>query len=129
MNPLHITGTEDTPEIYFDPDVSALSIRGSSFPENTYEFYQPIFAWLEAFLANEAPEGNLNINLDLNYYNSSSSKVFMNLFHLLESYFKSGKKLAVNWYYDPEDEDSLEEGRDFGVGLEALPFKLIPKSF
>lgn len=126
MNPPHIPGTEDTPEIYFDEAAVALHIKGSSFPENTFNFYQPIFAWLNEFLE-ETDLADLSIHLDLNYYNSSSSKVFMNLFHLLEDHFKAGKNISVHWYYDPDDEDSLEEGQDFGVGLEALPFNLIPK--
>ncbi len=127
MNPLFITGTEDTPEISYDSENSVLSIKGSSFPENTYNFYLPIFSWLDEFL-----DGNdfrdLKVHLDLNYYNSSSSKVFMNLFHLLEEHFKSGKTLLINWYYDPDDQDSLEEGEDFGVGLDTLPFNLVPKT-
>ena len=127
MNPLNITGTEDTPEITYDPSTFVLSIKGSSFPENTYSFYQPIFSWLDELL-DRGDFRKLNVHLDLNYYNSSSSKVFMNLFHLLETHFKSGKSLLIHWYYDPEDEDSLEEGEDFGVGLEALPFSLVPKS-
>lgn len=127
MNPLNITSTEDTPEITYEPEVSVLSIKGSSFPENTYNFYQPIFTWINECLGQNDFE-KLHIHLDLNYYNSSSSKVFMNLFHLLETHFKTGKSLLINWYYDPEDEDSLEEGQDFGVGLEALPFNLVPKA-
>lgn len=126
MNPLNITGTEDTPEISYDPDNSVLSIKGSSFPENTYNFYQPIFSWLNEFLDRNDFQ-NLKVHLDLTYYNSSSSKVFMNLFHLLEEHYNAGKSLMINWYYDPEDQDSLEEGEDFGVGLEALPFHLVPK--
>lgn len=125
--PLHITGTEDTPEIHYDPKGCGLSVRGSSFPEDTYDFYQPIFTWVKEHLKDESA-GTLNVNLELNYYNSSSSKVFMNLFHLLEEYVAAGKKIAVNWFYDPDDEDSLEEGKDFGVGLEVLPFNLKPRA-
>ena len=127
MSPLNITGTEDTPEVSYDPETLVLSIKGSSFPENTYNFYQPIFSWLTEFLE-QSDFRKLEIHLDLNYYNSSSSKVFMNLFHLLETHFDSGKNLMINWYYDPDDQDSMEEGEDFGIGLEALPFNLVPKS-
>tara|TARA_B100000614_G_scaffold191090_1_gene172124 strand:- start:349 stop:741 length:393 start_codon:yes stop_codon:yes gene_type:complete len=127
MSPLNITGTEDTPEISYDPDTQVLSIKGSSFPENTYNFYQPIFSWLNEFME-QSDFRQLNVHLDLTYYNSSSSKVFMNLFHLLETHFNSGKSLLINWYYDPDDQDSYEEGEDFGVGLETLPFNLVPKS-
>ena len=127
MNPLNITGTEDTPAIQYDPESTILSIKGSSFPENTYDFYQPIFSWLNDILDGADFRG-LSIHLELNYYNSSSSKVFMNLFHLLEDHFKSGKSLQIHWYYDPDDQDSREEGEDFSVGLENLPFHLTPKS-
>jgi len=126
MKTLHILKTDDTPEICFDPKFLSLSIKGSSFPENTYNFYEPIFSWLKTFLKN--PDfSDLNIHIDLNYFNSSSSKVFMNLFHLLDGHAKSGKNLRVNWYYDPDDQDSLEEGEDFKFGLEAIPFDLLPK--
>lgn len=125
--PLNVTGTEDTPEIVFSREDSALSIKGSSFPENTYDFYQPIFSWVNEFLGS-GEFRSLKVNMDLNYYNSSSSKVFMNLFHLLDDHLRTGKSLVVNWYYDPDDQDSLEEGEDFGAGLESLPFNLVPKS-
>lgn len=52
----------------------------------------------------------------------------MNLFHLLETHFNAGKSLLINWYYDPDDEASLEEGQDSEVGLEVHLFRLFFKA-
>lgn len=123
---MYINGTDETPEVRYDPKASVLSIKGSSFPENPHEFYQPLLTWLNDYLES-GKAGELGLFLDLNYYNSSTLRVLVTLFQMLERYKKSGKNLAVNWCYDPDDEDSAEEARDLLTGFDTLAFELVPK--
>ena len=37
---------------------------------------------------------------------------------------KSGNEVAINWYYEEDDEDMLEAGEDYDAIID-LPFKLI----
>lgn len=126
MDDLRIQATKYTPEIIFEAEQNTLSLAGESYPENTMEVYTPVFKWLKQFLSNpDMPK--LIVNVDLNYFNSSSSKTLINLFDLMDSEAKSGKKIVVNWIYEEDDEDNLEFGEEFAEDLEKLQFNLVSK--
>ncbi len=126
MTDLNIKSTKYTPQILFDSSTNTLIIKGESYPENTFEFYRPCFEWLNAYF--ELPESPLLvINVELIYFNSSSSKILFNLFDLLDATAKKGNKVSVNWIYDEEDEDYLEFGEEFAEDLAHVPFNLVPQ--
>ncbi len=126
MDVLKIEPTKFVPEISFDPNSNLLEIRGNSYPENTAEFYGPVFAWLEKYLS--GPDtGDIVVDVELTYFNSSSSKVLMNMFDMLEDAAEKGRKITVNWFYDPEDENILEFGEEFQEDFENAAFNLRPK--
>jgi hypothetical protein len=124
MTNLEISKTKTTPEILFNCSTNELSIVGESFPENTSEFYAPVFEWLERYL-NSITNQVVVVNIELVYFNSSSSKVLMDLFDMLEEAVQDGKDISVNWRYDEENEMAAEYGEDFMEDLEKLPFKLV----
>ena len=51
MESLLITATDSTPEINFDLESNCLKIEGESYPENTTQFYGPVFTWLREYLS------------------------------------------------------------------------------
>jgi len=127
MENLVIAKTEATPEIRFDYASGILELRGESYPENTADFYAPVFAWLRNFLAS----GNglaATVNMEIIYFNSSSSKALMNIFDLLDEAVASGRKIVVNWIYDAGNESALEYGEEFKEDLESLEFNLVEKN-
>jgi len=124
MKNLEISKTKTTPEIFFNFSTNELTIKGESFPENTSEFYAPIFEWLEEYLETISDQV-VDINIELVYFNSSSSKVLMDLFDMLEEAVQNGKDISVNWRYDQDNEMAAEYGEDFMEDLENLPFKLV----
>lgn len=126
MDNLKIEATKYTPEIFFDAENHVLEIKGKSYPENTSAFYRPVFDWLESYMEAEEPE-NIVVNLELVYFNSSSSKVLMDFFDLLEDAAEEGINVTVNWIFEAEDEDLLEFGEEFQVDFEVLNFNLIEK--
>ncbi len=126
MDNLIIEATKYTPQIQFDAETHLLEIKGETYPENTAEFYAPVFKWLEEYIAilqNEA----VTINLEINYFNSSSSKVLMDMFDKFEASVKEGKNITLNWIYDKENESSLEYGEEFQEDLEVLQLNLVEK--
>ncbi|MBF0457324.1 MAG: DUF1987 domain-containing protein [Nitrospirae bacterium] len=127
MKGLAIDATKSTPWIYFDQENNILEINGESYPENTSEFYEPLFKWLDMRLG-ELHEESFTINIALKYFNSSSSKILMNLFERLEKYSERGKNIAVNWIYDKADESCLEYGEEFKEDLTTLKFNLVEKA-
>ena len=65
--------------------------------------------------------------MDIIYFNSSSSKLFFDLFDLLEEAHDNGKEIMIHWLYDTENENALEAGEDFKEDFESLNFNLIEK--
>lgn len=125
MEALLIEQTKSTPAIHFDPVGNQLSIKGQSYPENSFKFYEPIFAWLDEYLAQVEQQVTARINFHMPYVNTSSSKCLMMLLEKLENAHQNGKQVGVLWYYDPENETALECAEDFKEDL-TLPFDLQP---
>lgn len=126
MDNLIIEATKYTPKILFDAGNHLLEIKGETYPENTAEFYAPVFQWLEEYIANLQNEA-VTVNLEINYFNSSSSKVLMDMFDKFEASVKEGKSITLNWIYDKENESSLEYGEEFQEDLEILHLNLVEK--
>jgi len=126
MENLQIEATKSSPKIDFNAQTNILSIVGESYPENTTQFYEKIFQWIEEFLENIKTE-EVTFNIELIYFNSSSSKVLMDLFDTLEEASEEDKNIVVNWIYDEENEASLEYGEEFAEDIESLTFNLVEK--
>ena len=99
---LIISGTNKTPEVKLLAGTGVIEISGKSIPENSVEFYQPVFTWLESYFENPLPKTEARIILE--YFNTSSSKCL--------------------WHYETDDEDMMEAGQDYDA-LVDLPFQLI----
>jgi hypothetical protein len=105
-------------------ETGIIEIKGRSIPENSIDFYRPVVEWLDKYAENPAEETVVNIQLE--YFNTSSSKCILDVFKKLETvYKKNGEKgVVINWYYEEDDEDMLEAGEDYQSILK-IPFKMI----
>ena len=119
---LEIKGSLKTPDIIYSPEKNDLLIHGKSIPENHNAFFEPVFKWLQEFKAN--PPEKTSINVQLEYFNTSSSKAFLKIFKALEKVKSRNKNIEVNWYYEEDDLDMKECGLDFS-SLVNLPFNFI----
>ena len=122
METIAIEGTPKTPTINFDIEKGFLEIKGRSIPENSIEFYKPLVDWLEKYAAK--PKSTTNVNIQLEYFNTSSSKCILDVFKKLEFIHKNGSEIVINWYYEQDDEDMLEAGEDYQAIIN-VPFKMI----
>ncbi len=122
MDNLVIEGSKQTPEIKFDAASGVLSISGRSIPENTFEFFNPVLNWLDAF-ALEAPE-KVVTKINLEYFNTSSSKYILEILKRLKGILKDGKEVLVQWYYEEDDEEMMETGEDY-EDVSGLSFEII----
>ncbi len=84
MDNLIIEKTKTTPLINFDYEKQELLIQGESYPENTYDFYHPVFEWLNEYFSTIDENQVVTLNIDLIYFNSSSSKILLDIFDLFE---------------------------------------------
>jgi len=122
MEPISIEGTPKTPTVNFSADTGKIEIKGRSIPENSIEFYKPLVDWLEQY--SSGPYQLTEVNVQLEYFNTSSSKCILDVFKKLESIYKSGNEVVINWYYEEDDEDMLEAGEDY-QSIIKIPFKMI----
>ena len=64
------------------------------------------------------------MNIQLEYFNTSSSKCILDVFKKLEAIYKSGNEVLINWFYEEDDEDMLEAGEDY-QSIIKIPFKMV----
>lgn len=123
MNKLEIQGTAKTPTITSDSTTGIIEIKGRSIPENAIDFFKTIVDWLDEY--SQVAKENTEANIQLEYFNTSSSKCILDIFKKLEGINKQdGKNVVINWYYEEDDEDMLEAGEDYQSILK-IPFKMI----
>jgi hypothetical protein len=122
METISIEATPKTPTITFDSGKGFLEIKGRSIPENALEFYKPLVEWVEKYA--DKPQTSTNVNIQLEYFNTSSSKCILDVFKKLEAIKKGGSNVLINWYYEEDDEDMLEAGEDYQA-IVNVPFKMV----
>ncbi len=121
MESIRIEGTPKTPTVSFEATSGSLEIKGRSIPENSIEFYKPLIDWLDEYL--NGPAKMTNVNIQLEYFNTSSSKCILDVFKKLEAIYKAGHDVVINWHYEEDDEDMLEAGEDY-QSIIKIPFKM-----
>jgi hypothetical protein len=125
MQKLFIEETYQSPRVTIDPEKNVFEIRGNSFPNNAFRFYTPIIEWLDAYL--ESPSKESLFVFNITYQNSSSRKMFNEIFKRLEKMFVAGHKLKIDWYYEEDDEDIkqiiMEFKQLFKVEINAISVK------
>ena len=123
METLKIEGTAKTPTINADPQGGVVEIKGRSIPENSIEFYKPLMDWLDKY--GFSPKGQTEVNIQLEYFNTSSSKCILDVFKKLENINKSGSsQVQINWHFEEDDEDMSEAGEDYQAIIN-VPFKMV----
>jgi len=122
MQDLIIESTKSTPSIQFEADSGYLRIAGESYPENVAKFYAPVLDWLRSYL--EQVTGETTMEFRVTYFNSSSSKLFMTIFDLLEQAVVKGKAISVRWVCDEDNDIAIECGEEFKEELSRLPFSI-----
>ncbi len=111
MENISIDGTPKTPTVNFNSESGVLLIKGRSIPENSIDFYKPLFQWIDTYA--QSAKDKTEVHMQLEYFNTSSSKCILDVFKKLEQIKKAGKDVSVIWHYEEDDEDMLEAGEDY----------------
>jgi hypothetical protein len=122
MENLFIKPNDDTPEVNFSTS-GALSLSGRALPEDAASFFLPLIDWLSAY---EAAHLSIPITFEmkLEYFNTASSKMLLDIFNKLESISQKGGSAKVNWYYPDGDDDMQEAGEEYAE-LVDIKFEMI----
>lgn len=122
MNTIKIQGTDDTPSVILDVENEIFQLSGRSLPEDVTAFYDPILEWLEDFA--KSNHQKMTFGFKLEYFNTASSKLLLDILLKLEEMFESGKEILVKWYYPEDDEDMEEAGEEY-ADIVDVPFEQI----
>ena len=123
MDIIKIQGTDDTPTVILDVESEIFQLSGRSLPEDVGAFYDPILDWLEDF--SESSHSKMTFGFKLEYFNTASSKLLLDILLKLEDMFENGKEIMVKWYYPEDDEDMEEAGEEY-ADIVDVPFEQVP---
>ncbi len=122
MEVINIKGTEDTPSVVLDKVNGVFELSGRSLPEDVNQFYEPILSWIDKYSAE--PNDETVFNFKLEYFNTASSKVILDILLKFEEIFEKGKSIRIKWHYHEEEEDMLEAGEEYADIVE-IPFDYV----
>ncbi len=114
-----------TPYVLIDESAGYMQFLGESFPENVTSFYGEITEWLKGFLKTDFEK--LVFDCELVYFNSSTSKLLMNILDMMDQAAGDGKDITVNWICSPDNDIIIECGEEFAEDFLDVKFKLIYK--
>jgi len=122
---IEIEGSENSPKVILNFKEGKIEITGESYPENTFDFYQPILAWLYDYF--NAPQKITTVDLNLLYFNSSTVQVLFEIFDIFQEK-REETKLIINWHYDKDDIDWQDDFHYFAEEFEMLKFNAVGES-
>jgi hypothetical protein len=124
MDNITVEATDRSPTIDFNFSDNVFVIKGESYPEDVTTFYGDIISNLETHLTT-LESGSIQFDFELIYFNSSTAKVLMGLFDMLEEVAEGGLSVVINWHFDEEDDTMEELGEEFAEDLENASFNMI----
>jgi hypothetical protein len=117
--------TVSTPYILIDEEKSYMRFEGRSFHENVAEFYMEVNSWLDTYLVKDF--GTFIFDFEMNYFNSSTSKLLHNMLTKMDRCVSDKKKVVVNWITTEDNDIIIECGEDFQEDFSNLKINMIIK--
>jgi len=115
--------TATTPYILLNEEKGYMKFEGRSYLEDIFSFYAEINEWLEKYLSS-GPAG-LTFDCELEYFNSSTTKLLYNMLRAMDKAAAGGVKVTVNWFAAEDNDMVIECGEDFSDEMKHLQFNLI----
>jgi len=106
MEKMLIEQTKYSPRVELNP-VGFINIQGRSIIEDPFAFYGPVLNWVK-----NASSSSMKVEIKLEYLNTSSSIQIYQLLTLIQENYGS-TNVSVSWFYEEDDEDTFELGKEF----------------
>lgn len=101
---------KNCPSIVYYPGDNKLELIGRSIPENPELIFRRLDEWITIHFEKNS---GLDVNIQLEYINSGSSKYLYEILKRLTGYGRSGKLVNLKWLYEEDDEAMLELGEHY----------------
>ena len=85
-----IEGDEMHPTVNLNADNKLMQITGISRPENPKVYFSSTFEWIRNYF-DEFNHQELTVEMTLEYFNTASSKILLDILELMEAYTEKGK--------------------------------------
>ena len=122
MDKFYKKATDDSPEVILDMENRIFSFSGKSLPEDVSDFYGPVIEWVEEY--SKTPLDKTVLDIKLQYFNTASSKLILDIFMLLEEIQEKGNEVLINWHYPEYDEEMKDAGLEYSEMVD-LNFELV----
>ncbi|MCC5929792.1 MAG: DUF1987 domain-containing protein [Cyclobacteriaceae bacterium] len=110
MEPIHIKATEESPEVVLNAEKGIFIISGKSYMEDVQAFFDDVLVWLKSYA--KQPLTKTEFVFELEYLNTASSKIVLDIFEILQEIKNEGNDVNVIWNYYEEDEDMKDLGEE-----------------
>ena len=120
MNVLKIKGNDSDCEVLLDGERGIFEFSGRFLPQRTREYFEPILSWIENY--SKKPYSKSTLIFKMDYFNTSSSKKFLDILLIFQSIHSNGFDVEIEWYFHKDDIDLKDAGLGYS-DLVDLPFK------
>jgi hypothetical protein len=124
MQNVIIPATRQTPAIDLRFSEHRLRIAGEAYPENALSFFEPVLKAIADYLA-QPHAAPLEVELELRYLNSASTKMVFKLAALLDQAAAKGRPVHMRFVVLEDDEILQELGADMKADLNWIDFEFV----
>lgn len=118
MENLIIGETKYTPQIDLDAKSGKIEIKGYSYPESAFEFYEPVLEWIEIYFK-ESAQKKTKVDFDIKNFNPDSSKLFFEMLDILDENI-SKSDISVSWGYEKDNHSAEQMAKELKEDFEDL---------
>lgn len=111
MDNLQIEASLVSPKTILDKQKGVFSLVGNSYMSNPTAYYEVVITWLNEYIKDPLPV--TNFVMDLEYINTATVKMLNEVVRILISLRDKGKTIHIEWYYQEDDEDMIELGKQY----------------
>jgi hypothetical protein len=101
---------KNCPGISYYAETNKLELVGRSIPENPELIFRRLDEWITLHFEKNK---ELNVNIQLEYINSGSSKYLYEILKRLTGFGRTGNNVSMVWLYEEDDEAMLELGEHY----------------
>ncbi len=122
FNDLKLEATTKTPDVVLNKELGELKLIGRLYPENPFAFFDTISVWLDYYFS--INPSKLDIFLNISYYNTTSSKLLLNLLKKICTFRSQSFELSITWQFEKDDEEMQKTVANYSNLLE-FPIKAV----
>ncbi len=107
MKKIEIKKTLHQPHVVLDPSDGTMLFEGKSIVPNATEFFGNILDWIREYTSTVS-QPKITVDFKLEYFNTASSKMILQLLLLLKEAERNGTEILFNWHYYEDDDDMMD---------------------